>query len=277
MAPASSGNTPPLPPDVKANPDLPQGQSENQGVAKWFTLDEVLRLRVFFAAEGAKPKECRPYRPEGLPAQIRAAANFKGDVGNPPNLYWAEVQIPVLRRQGRGWKPWDALRAIIIRFEANYRDSNRNPHIPGCEIFDITCAAFKKLLIGTWRRDDLVPKAVGANIFEGEKTALRKIHASDVPPSHGFALVKAMDAGPAMAEQIIDKLKQNTQADPAGDMTLLQRVIAPKKPGKPKKATVSERVSSRITLKARAGKTVLRGKGITPALLDGLPHGLETR
>lgn len=223
MAPASSGNTPPLPPDVKANPDLPQGQSENQGVAKWFTLDKVLR------------------------------------------------------RQGRGWTPWDALRKIITRFEANYRVSNRNTHIPGCEISDITYASFKKLLIGTWRRDDLAPKAVGANIFEDEKTALRKIHASDVPPRHGFALVKAMDAGPSMAEQLIDKLKQNTQAGSAGDMTLLQRVIAPKKPGKPKKPTVSERVSSRITLKARAGKTVLRGKGITPALLDGLPHGLETR
>lgn len=66
---------------LKANPDLPQGTSETDGGAKWFTLDEVLRLRVFFAAEGSKTKEYLPYRPAGLPAKITAVANFKGGVG----------------------------------------------------------------------------------------------------------------------------------------------------------------------------------------------------
>ena len=37
---------------LKANPDLPQGRSETETGAKWFTLDEVLRLRAHFAAEG---------------------------------------------------------------------------------------------------------------------------------------------------------------------------------------------------------------------------------
>ncbi len=66
---------------LKQNPDLPQGRSETAGGAKWFTLDEVLRLRAFFAAEGSKSKAYRPYRPEGLPAKILAVANFKGGVG----------------------------------------------------------------------------------------------------------------------------------------------------------------------------------------------------
>ena len=66
---------------LKANPDLPQGSSETEGGAKWFTLDEVLRLRGFFAAQGSKAKNYRPYRPEGLPAKIVAVANFKGGVG----------------------------------------------------------------------------------------------------------------------------------------------------------------------------------------------------
>ncbi len=66
---------------LRQNPHLPQGASETDGGAKWFTLDEVLRLRAHFAAEGSKTKEYRPYRPEGLPAKMVAVANFKGGVG----------------------------------------------------------------------------------------------------------------------------------------------------------------------------------------------------
>ena len=66
---------------LRANPDLPQGRAETEGGAKWFTLDEVLRLRAFFAAEGSKSKDYLPYRPAGLPAKMVALANFKGGVG----------------------------------------------------------------------------------------------------------------------------------------------------------------------------------------------------
>jgi chromosome partitioning protein len=66
---------------LRAHPDLPQGLSETEGGAKWFTLDEVLRLRAHFAAEGSKAKPYLPWRPEGLPAKIVAVANFKGGVG----------------------------------------------------------------------------------------------------------------------------------------------------------------------------------------------------
>lgn len=66
---------------LKANSDLPQGASETDGGAKWFTLDEVLRLRAHFGTEGSKAKPYLPWRPEGLPAKIVAVANFKGGVG----------------------------------------------------------------------------------------------------------------------------------------------------------------------------------------------------
>jgi chromosome partitioning protein len=65
---------------LRQNPDLPQGMSETEGGAKWFTLDEVLRLRLFFGAQGSKSKEYIPYRPKGLPAKMVAVANFKGGV-----------------------------------------------------------------------------------------------------------------------------------------------------------------------------------------------------
>ena len=66
---------------LKQKPDLPQGRSETAGGAKWFTLDEVLRLRAHFAAEGSKAKNYLPYRPKGQPAKMVAVANFKGGVG----------------------------------------------------------------------------------------------------------------------------------------------------------------------------------------------------
>lgn len=66
---------------LRENPDLPQGVSETEGGAKWFSLDEVLRLRAHFGASGSKAKEYLPYRPEGLPAKVVAVANFKGGVG----------------------------------------------------------------------------------------------------------------------------------------------------------------------------------------------------
>lgn len=66
---------------LRQNPDLPQGRTETDGGAKWFTLDEVLKLRAFFAAEGAKGRDYLPYRPAGQPAKVLAVANFKGGVG----------------------------------------------------------------------------------------------------------------------------------------------------------------------------------------------------
>jgi len=65
---------------LKANPDLPQGRAQVEGGSKWFSLEEVLRLRQHFASEGARRKEYLPYRPKGLPAKITAVANFKGGV-----------------------------------------------------------------------------------------------------------------------------------------------------------------------------------------------------
>ena len=64
---------------LRQNPDLPQGEGE--AGSKWFTLDEILALRDHFAAEGAKGREYRAWRPKGLPAKVVAVANFKGGVG----------------------------------------------------------------------------------------------------------------------------------------------------------------------------------------------------
>ena len=64
---------------LKANPDLPQGEGE--GNSKWFSLDDVQKLREHFTKEGAANREYTAWRPEGLPAKVVAVANFKGGVG----------------------------------------------------------------------------------------------------------------------------------------------------------------------------------------------------
>ena len=46
-------------------------------------------------------------------------------------------------------------------YEADYRDFNRDTYARGREAFDETYAAFKRLLIGCWRRDELAAKEEG--------------------------------------------------------------------------------------------------------------------
>ena len=43
---------------LKQHPDWPQGRSETEGGAKWFTLDEVLTLRAHFGKDGFIDKGC---------------------------------------------------------------------------------------------------------------------------------------------------------------------------------------------------------------------------
>jgi chromosome partitioning protein len=39
-------------------------------------------------------------------------------------------------------------------YEADYRNFNRETYVRGRQTFDDTYAAFKRLLIGAWRRDE---------------------------------------------------------------------------------------------------------------------------
>ena len=66
---------------LKANPDLPQGTQNTDGGTRWFTFEDITRLRAHFATEGSKRRAYRPYRPAGIPAKQVAVANFKGGVG----------------------------------------------------------------------------------------------------------------------------------------------------------------------------------------------------
>jgi chromosome partitioning protein len=66
---------------LKLNPDLPQGHSDTEGGAKWFTLEQVQRLRQHFATQGAKARNYSPYRPAGRRAKIVTLANARAGSG----------------------------------------------------------------------------------------------------------------------------------------------------------------------------------------------------
>ena len=46
-------------------------------------------------------------------------------------------------------------------YEADYRDFNRETYVRGREAFDDTYAAFKRLLLGVWRRDEIATLGEG--------------------------------------------------------------------------------------------------------------------
>ena len=47
-------------------------------------------------------------------------------------------------------------------YEADYRDFNRDTHARGRATFDETFAAFKRLLVGVWRREERAAQDVAA-------------------------------------------------------------------------------------------------------------------
>ena len=63
---------------------------------------------------------------------------------------------PVLAPQRQGFTALigQAGEQVAGIYEADYRDFNRETYIRGRETFDETYAMFKRLLIGSWRRDE---------------------------------------------------------------------------------------------------------------------------
>ena len=141
-------------------PPCPRAAPRRTGGAKWFTLDEVLRLRAHFAAEGCRAKPYAPWRPAGLPAKVAAIANFKGGVGKTSMaahlamsaaLDGYRVLVVDLDSQGsmtsifggRVAAEWDTVFPLIARdYALGLREENRrrvergDPPLPLDEILD---------------------------------------------------------------------------------------------------------------------------------------------
>jgi len=55
-------------------------------------------------------------------------------------------------------------------YEADYRDFNRETYTRGRETFDATYGAFKRLLLGVWRRDEIALGKKSDEIALGKKS-----------------------------------------------------------------------------------------------------------
>lgn len=67
---------------LRNKPDLPQGRTgDGDRDARWFSLDDVHRLRKHFSDEGARHKNYLPYRPDRLPAQVVCCAHTAQGTG----------------------------------------------------------------------------------------------------------------------------------------------------------------------------------------------------
>lgn len=66
---------------LRENPHLPQGETNSDGRAKRFTLNEIDVLRHWFAANGKQRKPYRPYRPANAPARTVTFAQMLQGAG----------------------------------------------------------------------------------------------------------------------------------------------------------------------------------------------------
>jgi chromosome partitioning protein len=73
---------------------------------------------------------------------------------------------------GRMLSPWrQELTALVGQsgeqargiYEADYRDFNRDTYARGRQTFDATYASLKRLLVASWRRDELAAAAAPAS------------------------------------------------------------------------------------------------------------------
>ena len=90
---------------------------------------------------------------------------------------WYQAELASLMKAylGRTLSPhWQDFTALIGQageqvngiYEADYRDFNRETYARGRQTFDETYAAFKRLLLGIWRREELARSASAADAAE---------------------------------------------------------------------------------------------------------------
>ena len=98
-----------------------------------------------------------------------------------------------------------------------------------------------------------------------------------IPEKLGLALVKAMDADPAMASQVKARLENSDPDSASAERTILEAALRPEAAAKPDADTQDnqEAFGAGVVIKARPGRAVLTGQGVTEDFLRDLAEWLE--
>lgn len=97
-----------------------------------------------------------------------------------------------------------------------------------------------------------------------------------IPEKLGLALVAACEGEGGFAGRLRDVLRKTPPATPEAERAALERALQRSGGGSAPKGMARE-VAQGIMLEARAGRVVLKGKGVTPELSDALAAWLAAR
>lgn len=95
-----------------------------------------------------------------------------------------------------------------------------------------------------------------------------------IPEKLGLALVAALEADKSFATRLADMLRKTPRETAEAERTALERALKRKSPAP---APKTQDIAPGITLEAHKGRVVLRGAGVTPALLRDLESWLAGR
>lgn len=100
-----------------------------------------------------------------------------------------------------------------------------------------------------------------------------------IPEKLGLALVKAMEADPGMAGRVKARLKSAAPGSASAERTILEAALRPEADARPVTETkdLRETFGAGVVMKARLGRVVLTGQGVTEDFLRDLAEWLGER
>lgn len=100
-----------------------------------------------------------------------------------------------------------------------------------------------------------------------------------IPERLGLALVKAMQADPALVRHLQESLQRSAPGSASAEREILEAVLRPTPAARAesKPAEVPQQVGEGILIAARPGRVVLTGRGVTDDFLSDLAEWLQTR
>lgn len=144
-----------------------------------------------------------------------------------------------------------------------------------------------------WERANIAVMATGQGVYASPRAAVKDLFAhvpaprrskiltfvtlreklgqnlafpTAIPEKLGLALAKAIEADGRVARRITDALRKTPPADAVAERRVLERALSSPGPSRPE----AERIAPELTLEAKDGRAVLKGRAVDADFLDAL-------